>query len=69
VGSRLLYEAIKSLADEKMIIGHAARRNAGVRLFMAALGAEEVEGGSIVLLRGSTDGRPWKAEFGRVSFY
>lgn len=69
LGRRLLAEVVKDFADDKMVVGHAAKRNTGIRDYMKLLGAEEMESGTIVLFRHITDGKPWKTEVGRVSFY
>jgi len=69
IGTHLLHEAIKDLAEDKMIVGHAARRNENLRKYMASLGAEERESGTIILFKHATDGEPWEIKTGRVSFY
>lgn len=69
VGTHLLFELVKDLADGKIVVGHAARANAKVRKYMSSLGAKEVESGTIVLFRHKSNGDEWKVETGRVSFY
>lgn len=69
VGTHLLYEAVKDLGDDKIIVGHAARGNAKIREYMASLGAEELESGTIILFKHASNGKPWEVKTGRVSFY
>lgn len=69
IGLRLLAHVLKDLADDKRVVGHAARRNTGIRTYMKALGAEEAESGTIVLFKHTSEGKPWEVKTGRVSFY
>ncbi|HCG02750.1 MAG TPA: hypothetical protein DEV93_19670 [Chloroflexi bacterium] len=69
VGTHLLYEVVKGLATDTIVVGHAARKNAKIRKYMSSLSAEQIESGAIVLFKHVTDGIPWEVKVGRVSFY
>jgi ribosomal protein S18 acetylase RimI-like enzyme len=69
LGRRLLNAIVSKFDDEKMVVGHAARKNDRISRYLERLGAERKESGRIILFRATADGGPFEVDVGRRSFY